>query len=757
MKTRSSNPFIVIAAVLLANGSLLLTADAVFAQGSGQAGASERLIEEIVVTAQKRAQSIQEVPIAITAFDGELQKELGWDTPLDMIAQAPNVIGQSLFGTTQPTFFIRGIGTTDQHHSAQSPVGVYVDEVYVNSTVAQGFQLFDLQRIEVLRGPQGTLWGKNTTGGAMHFVTADPSQESLGNISATYALFNEDTTDVNFEGYINRPLVEDKLAARVSFNVRNRDGWVLNEFDGSDIGERNRFSARLGLSYTPTDNFDAVLKASIGRQRGDHVVLHHVFNPSPASFLVLPYQENPAIDVVSQDHDAPEDVDFGSASLRLNWSGDYGTVTAISGYIEVERDENADVDASPFDTGFGPFVSDSEQWSQEVRFTSPEEERFRYILGAFLFNETIDGSTTIGDGPDGFGIFCPPADHCAVQNFEDRERDSYAVFANIDYDLSDNLSLNAGVRWTQDEETLGLRLVSYNFNGERSLEGNLRGAIGPLNESANTTLDEEWDEFTGNVTLSYNLSDDAHVYGRVARGYLAGTHVIPFVFPTEIATLDPEEVDSFEVGVKTLTLDGSLQLNVAAFVYDYSNIQVSRIDPEAAGTGVRRENAAEADIWGVEVEAVYQPTNRLRLSGGLGYTDAEYSQFLSFDPGTGTINDFSGNQLLNTPEWNANLFALYTIPLEVGALELQSDWTYQDDVFFNPDNNPVEIGESRTLGNFALRYVSEAGDWSVEAFVRNLTDEEYIVNERNFSSFWGLNLRIVGDPRVVGLRLDMSF
>ena len=728
---------------------------------SGNEAASGTVLEEVVVTAQKREQSIQDVPIAITAFDGQVQRDLSWDSPIDMINQVPNVVGQSLIGTTQPTFYIRGIGTSDLHHSAQSPVGIYVDEVYYNSTIAQGFQLFDLERVEVLRGPQGTLWGKNTTGGAMHFVSAMPTHELGGYAEFSYGLYNDDTPDIEVEGVINGSLVENVLAGRIAAKANIRDGWVYNEFTGEDIEELDRFAGRFSLAYTPNEDLEALLNVTVGRQRGDHVVLHHQQNANPAAFTVLPYMENPARDRVSQDRDAPEDVDFTGATLRINWEQAFGTFTSITGYINVERDEDADADASPFSAGGGPFRNETEQWTQELRFTSSQENRFRWIAGAFYFNETIDGSTTIIDGPDGFGPFCPPTNICGAQNDEDRERESYAVYGSFDYDISNELTLTGGVRWTHDEEELGIGLFYYSAHPNADLDGTpasiVPGTLAVVSDSSVNILDETWSEFTGDVTLSYRLSNEASIYGKFSHGYLAGTHVIPFAFLREINTLNPEKIDAVEAGIKTTLLDGRLQLNMAGFYYDYSNIQVSRVDPNNAGQGQRRENAASADVYGFEAEFKFRPVEQLYLSGGLGYTDSTYADFLSFNAGTSSIDDFSDNRTLNTPKWNANGLMLYTVPLSVGSMEFQTDWTYQSKLYFAPNNNSLEIGEDRAVGNVALRYISNGEKWRLTAYARNVLDEEYTVNVRDFSPFWGVNLEIIGAPRVFGLTFDITF
>jgi len=718
-------------------------------------------IEEITVTAQKREQSLQEVPIAITAFTGQAQRDLRWDSPIDMISQVPNLVGQSLIGTTQPTFYIRGIGTSDLHHSAQSPVGVYVDEVYFNSTIAQGFQLFDLERIEVLRGPQGTLWGKNTTGGAMHFVSAKPSHESSGYAEFSYGFYNGDAPEVRLGGALNGSLVDDVLAARVALQVHSRDGWVKNEFLDKDIEELNRYSGRLSLLYTPSDNTQAVLRIASGRQRGDHVVLHHQLNDNPDAFTVLPYTENSARDIVSQDRDAPEDVNFSSFSLQLDFDGDFGTFTSITGYMDVERDEDADADASPFNAGGGPFRNNTEQFTQEFRFTSLQEKSFRWIGGLYYFDETLNGSTTIVDGPDGFGPFCPPTDICGAQNFEDRDRESFAAYLSADFDISERTTLSGGLRWTEDEERLGIGLIYYSAHPNSAFDGREAsiwpGTLFVASDQDSNVLNESWSEVTGDVTLAFSLSDEVNLYGKVSRGYLAGTHVIPFAFLSEVNTLEPEEIDAFEVGVKSRLLDGRMELNAAAFLYDYANIQVARVDPANAGQGQRRENAADADVSGLEVEMRFQATDNLYIGGGIGYTDATYQEFLSFNSGTNMVDDFSGNQTLNTPEWNANAMLVYSNPMESGTFEFQTDWNYQDELYFAPDNNSTEIGESRTIGNLALRYVAPDDKWRASLFVNNVTDEENIVNVRDFSAFWGLNLVILGPPRVYGVAFDYNF
>lgn len=744
-------------------------------------------LEEVIVTAQKRAQDIQDVPISITAFTGEMVNMLGWDNPVDLVSLTPNVNGYSVFGNSFPVFWIRGIGTNDQAHGANSPVGVYANEVYHSSMASHGFALFDLDQVEVLRGPQGTLWGKNTTGGAMNFSSRTPvvGEPVQGNMSADFGLYNDDTPQYRFEGGLSFPLTET-LAGRIAVKTYNRDGWITNEIKtgrGPEPDEKldgvDEFAARLTLAWVPSEQFDATLRATLGRRDGSHVPLHFEPVDNPASFVRHGgYVEDPSIDVVSQDRPQPETVDYDSLSLHMNWDTGFGTLTSITGYVDTLYNQDADVDATPRDGLFGPFQANSRQWSQELRLSFDINEDATGIVGAFYFTEDMDGFNwflTGSDlGPDASAAGC--CENSGFGNIEQRERNSWAVFASLDYQVSEKIRINGGVRYTEDEEDWAFQQLFWEFESSRMNDG-VPGANGAVTLfDLNDAFDpgqlpvslpngkpagpsqENWGEVTGDIALTYSLTPNLNVYAKYARGYLSGNHVLPFT-GANFSLVEPEEINDFEFGLKGTLFDETLQLYSAVFFYDYSNIQVNRgfTTEGQAGFVSLRENAAEATVTGVELEAKWRPVQNWLISVGFGYTDAEFDEFLS-DDNAGGVDDFSGFPFPNVPEYNWNLMLSYNMPLQSGAaVEFQTDWNYSDDYFVDSNFRDTDKGEDRTIGNIYLRYHSADEKWSASLYARNVSGEEYIVNRRDFSNSLEGFLTIYGEPRRIGASLDYRF
>ncbi len=722
-------------------------------------------IEEIVVTAQKREQSLQDVPISITAFTGEDIQENGWSSPVDIIAKTPNVNAYSVFGNAFPIFWIRGIGTSDQAHGANSPVGMYANEIYHSSLVGQGFALFDLERVEVLRGPQGTLWGKNTTGGAINFISKLPGDELESNILGEFGLYNDDTPVYKIEGGVSLPL-SDTLSARIAVKSHQRDDWITNEIkDGrgpqseEGLDGVSEFAGRTTLLWTPSDEFDAVFRATIGRRDGDHVPLHFEALDNPDSFVRHGgYDENPAIDVVSQDRRSPEKVEYENVSLHLNWNREWGSITSISGYVHAFYNQDADVDGTPRDGLFGPFEADSEQFSQEVRVAFDAGDNANVIVGAYYFTEGMDGFNwflTGSDlGPNASAAGC--CENSGFGNIEQRDRNSFAVFGSLDYQLSDRLNLNVGARYTEDEEDWAFQQLFWVFEGSRFNDG-VPDSNSAVELFDSGRLSEKWDEITGDISLTYALTDDVNVYIKYARGYLSGNHVLPFT-GTFFSVVEPEQIDSFEFGTKGTYLDGRLQANAAIFYYDYKNVQVSRgtTEPTQGGFISLRENAAEATVRGLELDVTFLPSENWLIRTGLGYTDTEFDEFISVLAG-GNI-DYSGQEFPNVPETTAYLDVRYNQPLASGAsVEIATDWNYSDDYFVDLNYFPDNIGESRTLGNLYLRYHSPDQKWTASLFMRNVADKEYVVNRRDFSNALEGNLVIYGEPRVIGVSLGLNF
>ena len=758
MRSKSFNSFTRTTVSVVA----LLCSFGLSAAHAAEAVESDESDDVIVVTAQKKEQSIKDVPISITAFSGQLVRDNGWTNPVDMLQQLPNVNGYSTFGAAYPQFYMRGIGNSDPGHGAISPVGVYVNEVYLSSLAGQGFSLYDLERVEVLRGPQGTLWGKNTTGGAMNFITKKPGNDTDGYVKAGFGLYNDDTPVYDFEAAATVPLVADTLAARFAFKGQVRDPWITNEIGAgpgpSSFGKIDgvkEFSGRVTVDWKPADNLDMVLRGSMGRRDGNHAVLQYEAGNNPASFVRNGgYVENPAINVVSQDHPTPEKIEYENLTLTSTLDGEWGSLTSISAYVRSFYSQDADVDATPRDGLFGPFQSQSKQFSQELRLASPSSSPIGYVLGAYYFHEKQEGFNWYLTGSDlGPGsLYTGCCENSGLGYTEARKRESYALFGAVDLELTQGLKLNGGLRYTHDKEDWSFQQLFWTFTNSRMLEALPKANSGAV-IYASAPLTKSWSRLTGDVALTYKLTDDVNVYAKYARGYLSGNHILP-TSGTRYGLVDPETINDYEGGIKAVLADGKLSLDGAFFYYDYKNVQVNRLVVLSTSSGFVsvRENAASATVKGVELDAKYAPNSNLTLSGGFGWTDAKFDKYV-----TGGL-DRSGFAFPQVPKFNWNVAGSYKVPLASGAkIEFATDWNYQDGFYVDTNFTPVSRSEKRTIGNAYIRYHHAGDAWSFSLYARNVLNNTYVVSRRDGLDGLEGNVVIYGAPRVIGASLDMKF
>ena len=716
-------------------------------------------LEEVVVVAQKRTASAQDVPMAISAVSGETARDLGWSNAGDIVTQIPNVTLDENQARTEPNFRVRGLGAEALNAASQSPVGVYVNEVYINNLQGRGIALFDLERVEVLRGPQGTLWGKNTTAGAIHFVTRRPSHEADGYALATLGAL-EDATQWTIEGAAGGSIVADTLAGRVAFKMEDRENWVDNEFPGGeDLGGFDSIALRGALLFTPNDVFDAQLTLSYSDYDGDFRESH------PQGGTIWGYQERDGIGFnVSQNTPGQDDfAEIFNMTLGANWLvGDSGwMLSSVTGFNSVDAGFFEDDDFSPADGVVFDRNTDVSQWSQEIRLASSEEQRFRWILGAYAFYEDLESSYNLNFGgqPTLFGasaadlfrhvpnpaggepaflrampffVFVQPVplpagtDSLVVRTQEKRERNSYAVFGNLDMDIAQDWSLNAGLRYTSDEEEIDMQLLNFFLQG-RYGSSDFASRTSEFGDDPYLILDvqddEDWGELSGDVTLNWAVNQDSIAYLKYSHGYRAGQYNITNTLAEDFSLVNPEFLDAYELGAKTTLLDGNLEINGAVYYYDYTDIIVNVFNPVAGA--VTLLNGDDASVVGAEVDFRYAPTASLYVSGGLGYSKTKFLADAAAAEGE-TPEFVKGNQFAQSPKWTANLLVQYSIPLPSGAfVRLQTDWLHQGKSHGEVSNGPAFVLGSYKVGNAAVSYETADARWQVTLWARNLLDEKY--------------------------------
>ena len=732
-------------------------------------------LEEVVVVAQKRTASAQDVPMAISAVNGETARDLGWSNAGDIVTQIPNVTLDESAARSEPNFRVRGLGAEVLNPAGQSPVGVYVNEVYVNNMQGRGIALFDLDRVEVLRGPQGTLWGKNTTAGAIHFVTRRPSHEADGYALATVGVL-EDATQWTIEGAAGGSITADTLAGRVAFKIEDSESWVENEYPGGeDLGGFSSVNLRGSLLFTPNDVFDANLVLSYLDYSGEFRETH------PEGGSIWGYTERDDIGFnVSQNTPGQDDFsEIFNMTLGANWVvGDRGWIlSSVTGFNSVDAGFFEDDDFSPHDGVVFDRNTDVTQWSQEIRLASSEEQRIRWIFGAYAFYEDLESSYNLNFSgvpftfiplPDGslfplsaaviFGQVPMPegADSLVVRTQEKRERDSYAVFGNLDMDIAEDWSLNLGLRYTIYNEEIDMQLLNFFIAGNfGSLDFASRDMeFGAPYVALDVKDDEDWGELSGDVTLNWALNQDSIAYFKYSHGYRAGQYNITNTQPNDFSLVDPEFLDSYELGAKTNVLDGNMEINGAIYYYDYTDIIINVFNPDAGA--VTLLNGDDASVVGAEVDFRYAPTASLYISGGLGFSKTKFLSDAAAAAGD-TPEFVKGNQFAQSPKWTGNLLVQYSIPLPSGAfVRLQTDWLYQGKSHGEGSNAETFELRNRKLGNAAVSYETADARWQFKLWVRNLLDYKYYTLKSSHPAALGAR-GYKGLPISYGLTVSADF
>ncbi|MFK7957654.1 MAG: TonB-dependent receptor [Lysobacterales bacterium] len=735
-------------------------------------------LEEIVVTAQKREEGLQDTAIAVTAFTaGAIENKNIVD-----ISELANFTPNLVFDTTSPVsglssgavIFIRGIGNTDFSLTTDPGVGTYVDGVYLSRSAGGVFDVLDIERIEVLRGPQGTLFGRNTIGGAMSITSRKPGRELSGSLSATAGNFSR----FDVRGSLDVP-VSEKLLTSFVFSRKSADGYVDRVLAGGELGDQDRIAFRAKAVYEATDNLDFQLtydytkidensaaSVILGFTPGASTIGYDLFRAAFAPDLppVTDFLRNPEDDVSFTDGPTGTDLDLNGVSFSATYTADSWALKYIGGFRDTDGSFNRDPDNTPIAIThtFNPEY-EHEQTSHELQLTGNIGDRLQYIAGAYFFEE---------DGTDNVfvPIFLPNVDDpanpfgfpAAVNNFATVDNSSDAFFLQGTYDITDTVSVTAGIRKTDDDK--GFRYTQYiaaDIDGNPlpvplsavDENGNLTPGLIPIvgNGSGNETI--SFDETTVRLGLDWAFQDNALVYYNYSEGFKSGGFVLRYVEarPAPL-TFDPEFVESHEIGLKWQGFDDRVRVNTAIFSMDYQDAQVTFFDNLG---GPITANAGSVDITGLELEVTALVTDNLLLELAYGYTDAEYQSIRPIGGLSLTIDETAS--LVNTPENSLQLGAEYSWLLSGGGdLTLRGDYIYTDDIFNDSQNSPFLFQDAYDMVNLALSYTASDERWSLTGFVKNATDERFITSgDSNFGL--GFHEGNLNRPREYGLRLNYNF
>ncbi len=713
-----------------------LTLVASFSAGAQEGGAgSSGTLEEVMVTAQRRAENIQDVPIAISALDGRSLVDRGITSVMEISGTVPSVNIQNRRSSGVVT--IRGIGFEVATAGADPAVAVHVDGVYIARPPAALVNFYDIDRVEIARGPQGTLYGRNATGGALNIITRRPTSEFSGYVDAAMGNYGAITA----EGALSGPLGTDKLLARISAKIDQHDGYGSNRFLGSEINDLDTQAARLQLLFNATDDLTFLLSADHFEQDDNFYQTIYGGYASPCvttppgrrcgtayGGLALRDEQD-----VLMDYETINEREFSGVSLTAEWTGAAATLRSITGYRETQYLWHVDGDETTFDIGYVGRDEDAEQFSQELQLLG-DSGKLRWLLGGFYFTETND-ALGYADIP------VPDFRTLIIRQFGQLETDAWALFAQATYEFNDVISLTLGGRYSDEEKSIV---------GEVSQQ--LPGVIPP----PRPTRTETWSKFTPKATLDFKFTSDMLLYVTAQQGFKSGGYAAGALTPA----FDPEEVWSYELGFKSTWLGGVLQTNLAAFHYDYKNLQVGFVQNLPGGAVVTVvTNAASAKADGFEAEIVARPTDRLTLEANLGWLDAHYDEFFTVDPNRPAFGvlDLAGNQLAQAPEFTAMTAATYEWPALGGSLSMRGEYQYTDEVFFDAYNRRGVMSEdSYGLVNGFLTW--ERDKWKVSLYGRNLADKGHTLGGAIGGAIWGSPIYIVpGTPRLYGVRASVSF
>lgn len=705
------------ATLLGAGAILLLAAPNAFAQNEG--------VDEIIVTAQKRSENLQNVPITIAAFDAETLAATGAARLDDITRLTPGLSVSSIGSGFVSYTYIRGAGTNVIDSGADPSVAYFVDEVYLAGTAGLQFDLLDVERIEVLKGPQGTLFGRNAAAGAIHVITSNPTSAFEANASLSagdYGLFDA-------RGGVSGPISSDGVwRYRLSAGHRERDAFTEN-LSGVDPGYIDNYSARAQLQYS-TPNLMAMLTADYFTADNGmtNQFLSTAFSASiltPAAAASLP----PGQTFYRRyfDTDGYEEQDTGALTARVEWDLPFATLTSISAYRDNEFSRFQDQDG----TAAFAYTLQSEQhdrsFSQEFRLSN-SGDRIDWVAGLYYYHAETDRVDTIETGPD-FAL--PPAQNRTAIYDNDITVDSYAAFGQFTYRFTDALSATVGARYTVDEK-----------ESRQSITPLLGAPFG-------VHLTPDWESFDPAFTLSYQASEDVMLYASARQGFKSGGfQSLPASAVIAGTVFEPERVRAYELGIRSRFMDNRLQINGSLFRAQMQDQQILRV-PTPAATFI--DNAGETVTEGIDLSISFAPVSRFRIDWNSTLQGARFEEYACAT--CAPAYNYTGNQQVRSPDFMTSLVLDYTQPIGIGDLRLRGEYSYQTDMYFDPGNARVDGFYQPAYGllNARVTYLPPEGNWEISVFGKNLADEEYF---RNIVPVSGAGVGTPGDPMTVGVSLN---
>ncbi|EJL30859.1 outer membrane receptor protein [Novosphingobium sp. AP12] len=690
------------------------------------------------MTAQHRKERLQDTPVAVTALSADALALRGISDVTQIAGTVPGlVIPTSVGAGTSTNFYMRGVGQFDNYATVDPGVGVYLDGVYIGRSQAGIFDIANVERIEVLRGPQGTLYGKNTIGGLVNIITSKPGPD----FSADVRLRGGSRNLLGGMAAINLPLVEDKLFASFSVNASTQDGYVRSAIDPQlanpfgdapgRFGDKQDISARAAIRYRPNSDLDINLSADMIHRRGTAVAF--IARDGSLADGIDPVYATTSNRRTSAGYRAPEENDGKGLALHVDYTFGDITVQSITSYRDSSMLSGGDYDGTPSQFLDQRMALDQNQFSQEIRFSGTSfDDRLKWIGGLFYFHEKFDQEINIY-GSEGtlYGL--------DVDQYISGSTESYAAFLQGTFSVSDTLSVTAGGRYTEDKKDGSVFWTPYYdiFFGS-----------GPVNSRG------KWGAFTPHASIEWKMTPDALLYASYTRGFRSGGINGRAGSPASAGTYGPEKLDGFEGGLKSDLFGKRLRANIAAYYNLYKDIQLIAVD--TSGTSFPTVNGGEAEVYGAEVELEAQITSQLNVSANYAYTHAQYTDLIPavtmFSP---TLK--AGNRLPNAPRHTFSIAGNYVQPVgNAGSeLRLHAEYRYRGFVYPFSENEFKNAGYGILDGR--VTFAADADRWQLSAYCLNCANKKYIIWGQYRVNTFGFEAVIPGLPRELGLELRAKF
>ena len=722
-----------VAASLFVLGTILsLSAPPASAQETGSAGEAddEARLSTVTVTTQKREQNLQDVPIVITAFTSETAEAPGAVDLVALNGLSPNVVLQTQgLVPNVPMISIRGISHSDPDPNSDPKISTIIDGVYVPFTAGTMLDLFDIERIEVIKGPQGTLFGKNNLAGTLNVITSRPADEFGGEVRVT--LGENELRQLRAKLNTGR-FADGKMAAKLAMNIREYGGYSTNVITGSDLNTNEVTAFRGALTFDPfpdltsTITVDTISEDAVGPAG-------HVVDNGSAAYMLLPAEARDDIRVAAYNFDPFVNTDSSGVAWETSWSQDYGTFTSVIGYRNISYLNQGDFDGLTVpEPGLNVTRDfDSDAYSGEFRFASSTGTSFDYVVGVFASLDDFTQVNTVRPAP--------PVLSLSTITQESR---SYAVFAQGDWNFAEKWILTLGGRYTQDEK-------DYEIDADVFVGG----VFVPPSSFADE-LDNSWNNFTPRVALQYSPSDNVNLYGSVATGYKGGGFNSRGTVRESIGPYDEETVTAYEIGMKSDLFDNTMRLNLAAFLNEYKDFQGSVTSQGAVRAENTTRNIGDIETSGIELEWQWLPTDQLSIGVNFAYLDAKITDFCADVDGAFTDGSPEPNQcgpaeevlvngvpigvfavpidnsdldLANAAPYSGSVVIDHNMPLSFADLRTHVDFRYTDEYnTWGRSNDPAFYRDSVILVNGSVTLAAKDDQWRLVAYGRNLTNQDVI-------------------------------